>query len=218
MELRRTACNRDCPDACSLLVSVGDGGRAVRLKGDPEDPVTQGFLCERTSRFLHRQYAGDRLTRPLLNGRPVSWDAALDAAAENLLRFRRESGPESILHYRSGGSLGILKTLSDLLFDRFGPVAVKRGDICSGAGEAAQELDFGLCDSHDLFDLHNSRSILVWGKNVHTSGVHLLPVLLEARRRGARLAGVDVVRTRVAELCERFVQPRPGGDFALAMG
>src|SRR5262249_9533930 len=54
-EVRRTACTRDCPDACSMLVTVEDG-RAVRLQGDPGDPITRGFLCERTSRFLDRQY------------------------------------------------------------------------------------------------------------------------------------------------------------------
>jgi len=222
-DVRRTACNRDCPDTCSLLVTV-EAGRATRLRGDPVDPVTRGFLCERTGRFLHRQYAADRFLRPMVRRRrggdlePIGWDAALDLAAERLLRLRDESGPASILHYRSGGSLGILKSLADHLFERFGPVSIKRGDICSGAGEAAQELDFGTYESHDLFDLHNSAVVLVWGKNVHTSSVHMLPVLREARKRDAVIVGIDPVRTRLAELCDLFVRPRPGADYALAMG
>lgn len=215
--VRRTACNRDCPDACSLLVHVDEQGRATKLKGDPDDPVTRGFLCERTARFLDRQYTPDRITTPLYQGKPIGWDAALDLAAERLLHFRDRHGPESILHYRSGGSLGMLKMAADLLFERFGPVSGKRGDICSGAGEAAQELDFGLCDSHDLFDLEHSRLILIWGKNAHTSGVHLVPLLMAARQRGCVLVGVDVVRTRTMDLCDVFVPIRPGGDFALAM-
>lgn len=218
MLVKKTTCSRDCPDTCSILVTVDASGRAVKLKGDPADPITKGFLCERTSRFLYRQYSEDRLTEPLLHGRPVSWEMALDLAAEKLLRFRAESGGASILHYRSGGSLGILKNLSDYLFETFGPVTSKRGDICSGAGEAAQELDFGLCDSHDLADFENSRTVLIWGKNVHTSGPHLLPLLMKARERGCRLVGVDVLRTKLADLCPDFIQVRPGGDFALAMG
>ena len=223
MDVRRTTCNRDCPDACSLLVSV-EGGRATMLRGDPDDPVTRGFLCERTSRFLDRQHDPARLTTPLLRRGlddplvPVSWDQALDVAAQRLLAIRKESGPAAILHYRSGGSLGMLKVLADLLFERFGPVSIKRGDICSGAGEAAQEQDFGVSESHDLFDLLHSRTIVLWGKNVHTSNVHLLPVLRQAKAAGARLVGFDPVRTRAAELCELFLQPRPGADFALAMG
>src|SRR6185436_18671430 len=107
-----------------------------------------------------------RLTTPLLRKDaelvPIGWDEALDIAAERLTAIRRESGPAAIFHYRSGGSLGLLKSLTDHFFERFGPVTVKRGDICSGAGEAAQMLDFGDCDSHDLFDLRNSKNILLW--------------------------------------------------------
>jgi len=73
----------------------------------------------------------------------VSWDEALDFAARELLRIRAESGPAAIFHYRSGAALGALKHLSDYFFEKFGPVTVKRGDICSGAGDAAQMLDFG---------------------------------------------------------------------------
>jgi len=215
-----TACNRDCPDACALLVTVEDG-RAVRLAGDPDDPVTKGFLCERTSRFLTRQYDPRRITSPLLRHKgelvEVSWDEALDVAAEKLLEIRERLGPAAIMHYRSGGSLGLLKAMPDLLFERFGPVTIKRGDICSGAGEFAQELDFGQAESHDLLDLLHAKVIVLWGKDPHTTGVHLLPVLRQAAKAGAVIVGVDPLRTRAAELCELFIQPRPGGDAALAL-
>src|SRR5262245_26852217 len=124
--VRRTACNRDCPDACSLLVTVRDG-RGVALRGDPDHPVTRGFLCERTSRFLTRQYDPARLVTPLLRrgadrargaarfAQPlvaIPWDEALDLAAERLAAVRDQSGPAAILHYRSGGSLGLLKPVA----------------------------------------------------------------------------------------------------------
>lgn len=221
---RRTVCNRDCPDACTLQVEVEvqhGHERAVRVTGDADDPVTRGFLCERTAKFLARQYAPDRFTQPMVrrDGRLVaaSWDEALDFAARSLLRIRAESGPAAIFHYRSGGSLGLLKNVADHLFELFGPVTTKRGDICSGAGEAANLVDFGASDSNDLFDLLKSRLIVVWGKNVHVSGSHLLPVLHEAKRRGAKLVGIDCVRTRLAPLCDLFLQPRPGCDGELAL-
>ncbi|MGK3964109.1 molybdopterin-dependent oxidoreductase [Sorangium sp. So ce1667] len=219
-EIRKTVCNRDCPDACSIVATVEDG-RIVRLGGDPGHPITRGFLCYRTSRFLETQYSPERLTAPLLRKggelTPVSWEEALDTAAERLLRIRSESGPAAIFHYRSGGSLGMLTGITDAFFARFGPVTVKRGDICSGAGDAAQLTDFGEEDSHDLADLKNARHILLWGKNVFTSSPHTLPVLREARARGAELALIDPVHHRTASVCGAFYQPRPGGDFALAM-
>lgn len=223
MPVLRTACSRDCPDACSIDVHTDEHGRAVKLKGAADDPVTRGFLCERTSRFLTRQYSPDRITRPLWRPsrdqelRPISWTDALDLAADRLAGIRDLHGPAAILHYRSGGAMGMIKRLSDNLFGMFGPVTTKSGDICSGAGEAAQEADFGISECHDLFDLKNSRHIVLWGKNVHTSGPHLLPVLMEAQRKGARLIGLDVNRTRLASLCHEFYQVRPGGDFDLAL-
>jgi anaerobic selenocysteine-containing dehydrogenase len=219
--LRKTTCNRDCPDACSIVATVEDG-RITRLQGDPGHPITRGFLCYRTSHFLPTQYSPERLTAPMLRQADgsfvaIGWDQALDLCAERLATIRRESGPAAIFHYRSGGSLGLLKQLTDYFFEQLGPVTIKRGDICSGAGDAAQMLDFGDEDSHDLHDLLESRSILVWGKNVHVSSPHTLPVLKEAKKRGARLTMIDPVHHQTASLCDQVIAPRPAGDFALAM-
>jgi anaerobic selenocysteine-containing dehydrogenase len=175
VELRKTACNRDCPDACGLVAEVEEG-RVTALRGDRDHPVTRGFLCLRTSRY------------------------------------------PAIFHYRSGGSLGILKHLTDLFFDRFGPCVQKRGDICSGAGEAAQVEDFGVCDSNAQTDLRNSRHILLWGKNPAVSSVHLVPLLRECRQAGAKVTLVDPVHQKSAALADRVLQPAPGRDLELAMG
>jgi anaerobic selenocysteine-containing dehydrogenase len=218
--IKKTLCNRDCPDACAIVATVEDG-RVTSLAGDPDHPITRGFLCYRTGHFLLQQYGPDRLTQPLLRKggelAPVGWDEALDFVAERLLAIKAESGPAAIFHYRSGGSLGLLKHLCDHFWDRFGPVTIKRGDICSGAGDEAQMLDFGEEDSHDLHDLLNSRHILLWGKNVFVSSPHTIPVLRQAREKGAQVVLVDPVHHKTATICDAFHQPRPGGDFALAM-
>lgn len=221
-QLLRTACNRDCPDACTLLAEVEDG-RLVSLKGAKDDPVTRGFLCPRTTRFVERQNSPDRLTSPLYRKpgsqelTPVSWEEALDLAAERLRVTRDQHGPEAIFHYKSGGSLGYLKALTSIFFEQFGPVCVKHGDICSGAGEWAQEQDFGISDSSEPEDLLQAKLVLIWGKNVHTSSVHLLPILMEARKRGTLLVGIDPVPTRASRICDLFLCPRPGTDGQLAL-
>jgi anaerobic selenocysteine-containing dehydrogenase len=220
IEHKKTLCNRDCPDVCSIVATVEDG-RVTQLRGDKDHPITRGFLCARTSRFLETQYSPDRLTTPLVrrNGRlaPASWDEALDLVAAQLTQIRRESGPEAIFHYKSGGAMGLVKHVTDYFFELFGPTTVKKGDICSGAGEWAQLLDFGDFETNDVFDLGRAKQILVWGKNVYVSSPHLIPVLREARERGAHLLLVDPVHHRTAEVCDRNLQPRPGSDFALAM-
>jgi anaerobic selenocysteine-containing dehydrogenase len=216
----RTTCSRDCPDTCSIVATV-ENGRIVALRGDPEHPVTRGSLCYRTNRYLKTQYSPQRLMQPLLrkNGElaPVEWDEALDFIAEKLEQTKREFGAASIVHYRSAGSLGLLKHLSDYFFSLFGPVTIKRGDICTGAGEAAQLLDFGESDSSDLFTLLASKHILVWGKNLVTSSPHGLRVVHEARQRGAKVMLIDPVSHATVRHADHYLQPRAGGDFPLAM-
>jgi anaerobic selenocysteine-containing dehydrogenase len=222
VEIRTSTCNRDCPDACGLVATV-ENGRIASLRGDPRHPVTRGFLCFRTSHFVEKLDAPDRVREPLLRRRrgdplrPVSWDEALDHAAERLLAIRSESGPAAIFHYRSGGSLGLLKSLADRLFEAFGPCATKIGDICSGAGEAAQELDFGVSDSNDLFDLRNARHVVLWGKNPFVSNVHIVPLLKELRANGTTIWSIDPIAHKTATIADRVLQPRPGRDPELAL-
>jgi anaerobic selenocysteine-containing dehydrogenase len=219
-ESRKTLCNRDCPDVCSIVATVEDG-RIVKLQGDKAHPVTQGFLCPRTSQFLRTQYSPERLTTPLVrrDGKlePATWDEALDYVAERLVAIRRESGPAAIFHYRSGGAMGFVKAVTTYFFEQFGPVTERAGDICTGAGEAAQLADFGDFEANAVDDLDNARNIILWGRNIYVSWTHSIPPLRAAKARGAGIVLVDPVHHRTAELCERVWQPRPGGDFALAM-
>ena len=197
----------------------------VGLRGDPAHPITRGFLGYRTDHFLERQYSPERLTTPLIRRsregalEPASWDEALDLVASKLRDAKERFGASSILHYQSGGSLGLLKLLNRHFFELFGPVTHKRGDICSGAGDAAQKADMGCEDAHDLADLENSKTIFLWGKNVAETGVHLIPFLKAARARGASVVGIDpVYGAKTAALCDRTFSIRPGGDGFLALG
>jgi anaerobic selenocysteine-containing dehydrogenase len=219
----RTACTRDCPDACQIIATVEDG-KILRIKGDPTHPVTRGFLCYRTDHYVERQqYSPERLTRPLIRKdgvlEPASWDEALDLVARKLAEARTEHGAESVFHYQSGGSLGLMKLLNGHFFEHFGPITRKSGDICSGAGDAAQLADMGREDAHDLEDLQNSRAIVLWGKNVSETGVHLIPHLKAARARGVPIIQIDPVHNaQTLKLSDRHYAPAPGSDGFLALG
>src|SRR5471030_738154 len=65
----RAVCPHDCPDTCSMVVTVKDG-RAVRIKGDKDHPFTDGFLCQKVNRYLERVYHPDRLKYPLIRTGP----------------------------------------------------------------------------------------------------------------------------------------------------
>src|SRR5580698_3559396 len=62
-QVRHSVCALDCPDCCSLLIDI-DEGTGSRLRGNPEHPVTRGFLCGKVARYLDREYSPDRLLYP----------------------------------------------------------------------------------------------------------------------------------------------------------
>ena len=106
------ACPHDCPDTCAMLVTVDEDGRATAVAGNPDQPVTAGFLCGKVSNYLDRVYAEDRLLKPLIRTgakgagefRPASWDEALERAAAGLREAIDRHGAESVLPYSYMGT------------------------------------------------------------------------------------------------------------------
>ncbi|MCL4371546.1 MAG: molybdopterin-dependent oxidoreductase [Chloroflexi bacterium] len=214
-----TTCTRDCPDGCSILATVRDG-RLVALKGNPDHPVTRGFLCRRSRDYVRRVYSPNRILHPMkrVDGgwERVSWDEALDLAAGKIAEYRDRYGTLSLMHYQDNGSMAALKMLNARFFNLLGGVTAASGTLCGGAGIAGQTMDFGYRTAHEPTDVPNSRLVILWGRNPMATNVHLVPFLKAARAKGATLVLIDPVRTRSAELCDLHYQPIPGSDGYLA--
>jgi anaerobic selenocysteine-containing dehydrogenase len=226
MEVRHSVCALDCPDACSLLVHV-EGGRATRLRGNPDHPVTRGFLCGKVAQYLEREYSPQRLLYPQKRagakgeGRftRISWDEALDTIAERLGAIAREFGSESILPYSYAGTMGLLNGsgMDRRFFHRLGASRLDR-TICSATGGAALTATLGLRYGTEPEQFRHAKLILAWAANIHGTNVHLWPFIVEARRDGAKLYAIDPIRTRTAALADRHFAINPGSDLALALG
>jgi len=226
MDVRHSVCALDCPDACSLLVHVEDG-RATKLRGNPDHPVTRGFLCGKVAQYLEREYSPERLLYPQrrigAKGEGcfarISWDEALDTVAERLSSIAREYGPESILPYSYAGTMGMLNGagMDRRFFHRLGASRLDR-TICSAAGTAAMTATLGVRYGTEPEQFRHSKLIVAWGANIHGTNVHLWPFIVEARRNGAKLWVIDPVKTRTAALADRHLSPYPGSDLALALG
>ena len=67
-EVRRSACPLDCPDACSLAVTVDDAGRVVEVTGDERAPITNGFVCGKVRKIADHLYGADRVLHPAIRG------------------------------------------------------------------------------------------------------------------------------------------------------
>jgi len=207
------------------MVEVRDG-RAEKLYGDPEHPFTRGTLCAKVNHYLERVYHPDRLQYPLKRVGPkgegqfvrVSWDEALADIAAKWNAIIEESGAEAIMPYSSAGNQGLIQhaSLDKRLFSVLGCTQIET-NICGAVPVAGLSVTQGSGFGVDPEELVHSRYIVLWGTNTIVTNLHLWPVILEARSRGAKIVVVDPIRTRTAEQADWHIQPRPGSDATLAM-
>lgn len=232
------ACPHDCPDACGVLITVetegADAGRAVRIQGDASHPVTRGFLCAKVAKYLDRVYSPGRVLYPMRRKKNmpkggssrdaddferIAWPEALDEIYERFTAISREFGPEAIVPYSYGGTLGVLNNASmdHRFFHLLGASQLDR-TICATAGGDALITVVGKKLGTEPEAFRHSRFILAWGANIHGTNVHLWPFIEEARRNGARLVVIDPYKTRTASCADWYLPINPGTDVALALG
>jgi anaerobic selenocysteine-containing dehydrogenase len=224
--VRHSVCALDCPDACALLINV-ENGKGSKLRGDPDHPVTRGFLCGKVARYLDREYSPDRLTHPMKrtgakgSGRfsRIAWDEALDTISSELKRISGEYGSEAVLPYSYAGTMGLLNNagMDRRFFHRLGASRLER-TICSAAGGAALQMSHGTRYGTEPEQFRHSKLIIAWGANVLGTNVHLWPFIVEARRNGARFYTIDPIKNRTGKTADRHFFINPGSDLALALG
>src|SRR5205807_457912 len=106
IDIRTSACPLDCPDGCSLDVTVRDG-RVESLDGNHVNRLTAGFICGKVRHFADRMYGADRVLFPAVRVGPkgtaefrcTSWEEALELIAGRLAETRDQFGGEAILPY-----------------------------------------------------------------------------------------------------------------------
>src|ERR1019366_8272018 len=224
-EIRHSVCALDCPDCCSLVLTVQDG-HATRLRGNPEHPVTRGFLCGKVAQYLEREYHPERLLYPRRRvgakgaGRfeRIAWDEALDTIAGRLRAVADEFGSEAILPYSYGGSMGLLNGsgMDRCFFHRLGASRLDR-TICSSAGGVGVTPALGARYGTEPEQFRHAKLIIAWGANILGTNVHLWPFVMEARRNGAKLYTIDPNRNRTGAASDKHFFINPGSDIALAL-
>jgi len=221
---KRAVCTKDCPDTCGLLVQVEDG-QITKVKGDPEHPYTQGFICRKGARFPEHVHCADRLTTPLRRTgpkgsgefAPITWDEALDEVAANIRRVADEFGPEAVLPYSYAGHMGMVHRNAGHAF--FNKLGASRLDytICSAAATAGFKASLGSGPSTEIQEAAGSDFIVVWGSNALVTNVHAWPHFNKARKNGAKIVVIDPYRNATAKEADVHLMLRPGTDAALAL-
>src|SRR5215203_2163970 len=221
----RTACPLDCPDSCTLDVTV-ENGRVVKIESGDENPVTRNFICAKVRRFAERVYGEDRLLYPAVRKgakgdgtfERVTWDEALDLIARRMEAIRDTTGAEAILPFCYGGSNGLLTqdTNDAALFRGFRTSRLAR-TVCAAPTGAANMGLYGKMPGVTYQDYPHARLIVLWGVNPAASGIHLVPYLRDARKAGARLVVVDPRATSLARQADIHLAVSPGTDLPVAL-
>lgn len=226
-----TTCVMDCPDTCALEIEVrpGEGGappQVVSIGGAAEHPTTRGYICGKVARYHERLDHPDRLLHPMRrvgakgDGRfeRISWEDAIELVAGRLAEIRDRSGGEAILPFHYGGSNGLLADglVDDLLWARLGASKLEK-TICAAPTTEVARAMYGRIPGVAYEDYPEARAIVLWGVSPKTSGVHLVPFLHAAKKRGAFLAVVDPRRTFNDGEADLHLPILPGSDLPVAL-
>jgi anaerobic selenocysteine-containing dehydrogenase len=225
-ELKASVCPLDCPDTCSLAVTIA-GDQVVAVGGSKVNPITHGAVCAKVANHYPEFVHGtNRLRHPLKRvgakggGRfvRISWDEALDIVHARVGDIISRYGSQSLLPLNYAGPHGMLAgdSMSLRFFHRIGASLLNRTPLCGGIRSAAYSGTFGATPGTPLQQVSLAKLIIVWGNNATSCNLHLMRQINAAKRNGAKLVVVDPRRVRVAEQAHLHLPVRPGTDVVLA--
>ena len=224
----RTACTLDCPDACTLDVTVTDGviTDIDAAKDADVNPLTAGFICRKVQMSTKRIYSPERVNTPLIRTgkkgagefRTASWDEALHLVASRIKQGIAARGVNSIAPYLYNSSSGILEGNGSTfeLFARLGAPEIEH-TICAFTYGRAWEQVFPGLSSADPQSIPKAKLLIIWGANSTASNSHLPPLVNECKANGGTVIVIDPRVTGIADRADLHVPLLPGTDAVFAM-
>jgi len=228
---RASVCTLDCPDTCSLTVTVDDG-RLIKVRGSAALPYTEGVICTKVAHhsdaFVH---GPGRLTHPLRRtGKRgageftrISWDEALDIIHARVAAVIARFGPQAVMPLNYAGPHGMLAydSMSLRFFHKLGASQLFRGALCGAVRSEAWAGTYGSAPGIGPEAAGEAALNVIWGNNATVSNLHLVRQARAAKRKGGRLAVIDPLRTKIAQQADLHLAPVPSTDvvlgFALAI-
>ena len=226
-----SVCTLDCPDTCSLTVTVSNR-QIVRVRGSDALPYTGGVICNKVAHHTaqwvhgpHRVLYPMRRTGPRGTGQfvAISWQQALDQIYARVGEVIARWGPQAIAPLNYAGPHGMLAadSMSLRFFHKLGATQLYRGSLCGAVRREAWVGTYGAVPGIAPEAAGNAKLNILWGNNATVTNLHLVRLIAQARRNGGRLVVVDPLRTKIAEQADLHIALLPGTDvllgFALAL-
>ncbi len=214
-----------CARPAAASSSRIDNGKVTSIKGNPDDPLSRGYICPKGVSLADIYTDPDRLRRPVRRDGDhwveIGWDEAFDLVADGLASAINQHGRNAIGVYLGnpiihslGGmthAAGMVKTLGTR--NRFSATSVD---------QLPHQLVAHLMYGHQLFlpipDIDRTSFMLVFGANPMASNGSLMTVpdfpnrLRELKARGGRMVVFDPRRTETAKVATEHHFVRPGSD------
>lgn len=224
VSVKKMICPFDCPSSCGLLAEIRDG-RIVRVKNDPDHPVSINGICRKMQQYEKNIYLEERILTPLRRTgkkgegkfEAVSWEEALTEITDRWKVLIAQYGSETILPCMYSGVMSdIQRNCGDAFFNRMGAsVLVKT--LCSSAKGAGYESVMGKTGCLDPRELKDSDYYIVWGSNLAATRLQTLADLMKPENRYKKKVLIDTYANPTAKYCDQVILINPGTDGALAL-
>ncbi|MCY7314738.1 MAG: molybdopterin-dependent oxidoreductase [Rubrivivax sp.] len=215
-----------CGVGCGVIIESA-GPQITGVRGDPDHPANFGRLCSK-GQALHLTATAPitqhvRLQQPRLRGRDVSWDEALDTAADTFARIATEHGPDALGFYISGQLL----TEDYYVFNKLAKGVLGTNNIdtnsrlCMSSAVAGYKATLGADAPPACYgDIAHAECLFIAGSNMAWAHPVLWRRVEDARRArpALKIIVVDPRRTETAEQADLHLQLLPGTDVALLHG
>jgi anaerobic selenocysteine-containing dehydrogenase len=201
------------------MISTVENGRLVELNGDADHPYTKGKLCAKGYAFLERNYHLERLKFPYFQEvkgsgkfKKITWEKAFELIISEMMSiFKRYGSFLPIALLKGTGNLGVHHFVVDQFFSSIGETTRIVDTSSLSAGDLSLEYD-----APDPRMIKEASMIIIWGANPAATNIHLMPFMIEAKVKGAKIVVIDPLYTQTAELADLYIQLRPSTDGALA--
>lgn len=196
-----------------------------RIKGSADNSYTAGVICAKVARYAERLYHPDRLMKPLVRKGEkgsgewgdISWEAALDAIAENFVKAEQAHGAEAVWPYYYAGTMGLVQRDS---IERLRHAKRYSGffdSICTNTAWTGFTVGAGTLRGPDPREMAVSDCVVIWGTNAVATQVNVMTHAVKARKeRGAKIVVVDIYDNPTMKQADLALKLRPGTDAALA--
>ncbi|MEN3383332.1 MAG: hypothetical protein V7608_3376, partial [Hyphomicrobiales bacterium] len=202
-----SVCTLDCPDTCSLTVTV-DEGRIIKVRGSSVLPLTDGVICNKVAHHSTEfNHGPQRLRTPLKRTGPrgsgeftrVSWDEALDTIHQRVSAVIDRFGPQAVMPLNYAGPHGLisLDSMSLRFFHKLGATQLFRGALCGAVRSEAWFGTYGGAPGIGPEATADAALNVVWGNNATVTNLHLVRNIRAAKRKGGKLVVIDPLRTKI---------------------